>query len=222
MTRKDLQEKYNIIGENNDIQLFRKRGESKYSNGYCGNIRLTWGKAIFNDKSYSDIASLDAALVEWEKSLPYPVDTYCPLTNESYRIENRIVWYLTEKMGFRRGDGWDRNYVRQIGANCTLTFGIEREEEKIAINSTLGQYTFRNEVDNAEDGIATISSILNSCVLMMAKDMVDIIGVCDNKVTSDIEAYVKSNRCIFGLERVSFKDIMIERLESVLKQLKDS
>ena len=97
-----------------------------------------------------------------------------------------------------------------------------REEEKIAINSTLGQYTFRNEVDNAEDGIATISSILNSCVLMMAKDMVDIIGVCDNKVTSDIEAYVKSNRCIFGLERVSFKDIMIERLESVLKQLKDS
>ena len=47
MNRKDLQEKYNIIGENKDITLFSK-GPAKRGIGYTGNISLANGKAKFN------------------------------------------------------------------------------------------------------------------------------------------------------------------------------
>ncbi len=226
MTRKDLQEKYNIIGENKDIMLFRKRGEYSYGIGYCGNISLKNGKAvfIFNGKTYTDLETLDNALVEWEKSLPYPVDTYCPMTRESYRTESRIVWYLTEKMGFEHSkSGWEAGaYVRSIGPNSQLRFNVRQDlkNEKVDITSEFGGMTFTQSVDNAEDGIAVIDSIINGSVLMGAKDMVDIISACGEKITTEVEAYIPTKENFFGIKKVSFKDLMIARLENVLKQLK--
>lgn len=227
MTRKDLQEKYNIIGENKDIMLFRKSGEYSYGIGYCGNISLKNGKAVFNDfngQSYSDLETLDNALVEWEKSLPYPVDTYCPMTRESYRIDSRIVWHLTEKMGFEHSkSGWEAGaYVRSIGPNSQLRFNVRQdlENEKVDITSEFGGMTFTQSVDDADDGIAVVDSIINGSVLMMAKDMVDVISACGEKVTTEVEAFIPTKENFFGIKKASFKDLMIARLENVLKQLK--
>ena len=223
MTCNDLNTKYNIIGENKDIMLFRKRGEFTYGIGYCGNISLKNGKAVFNGKSYSDLETLDKALIEWEKSLPYPVDTYCPMTRESYRTESRIVWHLTEKMGFEYGKGWEAGvYVRSIGPNSQLRFNVRQdlENEKVNITSQFGGMTFTQSVDNAEDGIAVINSIINGTVLMGAKDMVDIISACGEKITTEVEAFIPTKENIIGIKQVSFKELMIARLESVLSQLK--
>lgn len=79
MTRRDLQEKYNIFGNNNDISLYRKKGEYTHGIGYCGNVKINNGTVSFNKHRYFDIESLDKALREWEASLPWPVDTYNPL-----------------------------------------------------------------------------------------------------------------------------------------------
>ena len=225
MTRKDLETKYNIIGNNNDIALCRKRGEFNYGIGYCGNISLKNGKAVFNGKSYADIASLDNALVEYAKTLPYPIDTYFPQYREGWKVESRIIWYLTEKMGFKAvHHGWDLAYERAIGPSFSLAFYIDKEKTdvdgKVVIVSKYAEYHFRSAVDNAEDGIATINTIVNTSILEMAKDMVDTLSVCDNKVMSEIEAYVPSNKSIFGVEKVSFKDMMIAALENQLKALK--
>lgn len=226
MTRNDLKTKYNIIGENKDIMLFRKHGEKTYGIGYCGNITLKNGKVIFNGKTYSDLETLDNALVEWEKSLPYPVDTYCPMTRESYRTESRILWHLTEKMGFEASkSGWEAGlYVRSVGPNSQLRFKVRQdlENEKVDITSQFGGMTFTQSVDNAEDGIAVIDSIINSSVLMEAKDMVDIISACGEKVTADVEAFIPTKENFFGIKQVSFKDLMIARLESILAQLKEA
>lgn len=226
MTREDLKTKYNIIGENKDIMLFRKSGEYTYGIGYCGNITMKNGKMIFNEKSYSDLESLDKALVEWEKTLPYPVDTYCPMTRETHRVENRIIWYLTEKMGFERSkSGWDVGvYVRSIGPNSQLHFNVRQdfENEKVNITSQFGGMTFTQSVDNAEDGIAVIDSIVSGSVLMGAKDMVDIISACGEKVTTEVEAFIPTKENMFGIKQVSFKDLMISKLENILKQLKNS
>lgn len=226
MTRKDIETKYNIIGENKDIMLFRKRGEFTYGIGYCGNISLKNGKAIFNGKTYNDLETLDNALVEWEKSLPYPVDTYCPMTRESYRAESRIVWHLTEKMGFEHSkSGWEAGlYVRSIGPNSQLHFNVRQdlENEKVNITSQFGGMTFTQSVDNAEDGIAVIDSIINGSVLMGAKDMVEIISACGEKVTAEVEAFIPTKENILGIKKVNFKDLMIARLENVLNQLKSS
>lgn len=225
MTRNDIKTKYNFIGENKDIMLFRKSGEFTYGIGYCGNISLKNGKAVFNGKSYSDLETLDNALVEWEKSLPYPVDTYCPMTRESYRTESRIVWHLTEKMGFESSkSGWSVGvYVRNIGPNFQLHFNVRQDlkNEKVNITSQFGGMTFTQSVDNAEDGIAVIESIVNGSVLMMAKDMVDVISVCGEKVNTEVEAYIPTKENLFGIKKVNFKDLMIVRLESILAQLKE-
>lgn len=226
MTRNDIKTKYNFIGENKDMMLFRKSGEFTYGIGYCGNITLKNGKVIFNGKTYNDLETLDNALVEWEKSLPYPVDTYCPMTRESYRTESRIIWHLTEKMGFERSkSGWESGpYVRSIGPNSQLRFNVRQdlENEKVDITSQFGGMTFTQSVDNAEDGIAVVDSIISSNVLMGAKDMVDIISACGEKVTTEVEAYVPTNENFFGIKKVNFKDLMIARLESILAQLKEA
>lgn len=224
MTRKDIETKYRFLGKNDDIMLFRKSGEYTYGIGYCGNISLKNGKAVFNGKSYSDLETLDEALVEWEKSLPYPVDTYCPMTRESYRTESRIIWHLTEKMGFEPSkSGWEAGaYVHSVGPNSQLHFSVRQDlkEEKVNITSQFGGMTFTQTVDNAEDGIAVIDSIVNGSVLMGAKDMVDIISACGEKITTEVEAYVPTKENFLGIKKVNFKDLMIARLESVLNQLK--
>ena len=223
MTRKDLQEKYNIIGENKDLSLYRKSGEFSYGAGWCGSIALKNGKAVFNGKAYSTIADLDNALVEWEKSLPYPVDTYSPLYRESYKVDSQLTYYLTERLGFKsRHRDWESYYAKEIGDNCELTFSLEQDTEKecVRIFSRFGAYHFTQEVTDTETGVAVISSIVNGECLSMAKDMVDLMSVCDAKVVADIEAYTQTNENIFGIKPVSFKDMMIERLEKALAQLK--
>lgn len=224
MTRKDIQEKYNFIGDNNDISLYRKKGEFSYGMGYCGNITLKKGNAVFNGKTYKDIESLDNALVEWEKSLNFPVDTYNPMTKESYRVESRLIWYLTEKMGFKSMySDWNHYYAKDIGPNFQLRFDIKQhfEHEKVQISTTFKTMSFTQEVDNTEEGLAVINSIVKGTVLMMAKDVVDVMSVCGNEVTTEIDAYVPANN-IFGQKKVSFKELMIEKLEETLKQLKES
>ena len=225
MTRKDIGAEYNFIGKNEDMMLFRKSGKFSYGIGYCGNITLKNGKAIFNGKPYTDLVSLDNALVEWEKSLPYPVDTYCPMTRDSYRTESRIVWYLTEKMGFEAStSGWNTGlYVHNIGPNSQLSFNIrqDHDNEKVNITSNFGGMTFTQSIDDADKGIDVINSIINGSVLMMAKDIVDIISACGEKITTEVEAFIPTKENFFGLKQVSFKDLMIARLENVLTQLKN-
>lgn len=222
MNRKDLQEKYNIIGENKDIALFTKERENGI--GYCGNISLVRGKAVFNGEKYATINALDHAIREWGEGLEYPVDSYCPLYNETWRTESRIIWYLRDKLGFKQVTrNWEMVYEKPIGPSFKLAFFVEKErndEGKIAITSKYGPYTYRNSVDNAEDGIASINTIVSVSVSEMAKDIIEVISVCPVGVSDTIEAYVPSNKSILGFEKVSFKDLMIQRLEQQLKALK--
>ena len=224
MTRKDLIEKYNIFGRNENISLYRKKGEFNFGAGYCGNISLINGNAMFNGEKYSDIQTLDTALREWEKSLDFPVDTYNPMYNEIYRVKDRIEWYLTEKMGFEVSYGtissWDGKYVRKIGTDAKFVVNLELSDV-VVIFMHIGDYSMTYKAINAESGIAAINSVLNGFVLMMAKDMVEVISSCDGSVAADVDAFVRSNSNIFGYEKVDFKELMIEKLELQLKALKN-
>jgi len=223
MTRKDLQEKYNIIGENKDIMLFRKGEDKGTGIGYAGNISLVRGSAVFNGEKYATINALDHALREWGEGLEYPVDSYCPMYNETWRTESRIIWYLRDKLGFKQVTrNWEMVYEKPIGPSFNLEFfiGKELDEGKIGITSKYGPYIYRNSVDNAEDGIASINTIVSVSVSEMAKDMIEIISVCPVGVSDTIEAYVPSKRNILGFEKVDFKTMMIQRLEEQLKVLK--
>jgi len=222
MTRKDLQEKYNIIGDNKNICLYRKRGEYFRGLGYCGNISLNNGKAEFNGKKYTDLDSLDNALLDWEKSLKYPVDSYNPMMRENYRTESRIIWYLEEKLGFKsaRGPYTYNKYVKNIGPNCQLSFAIENEDERINIISRYGDVSFAIVAEDADEAIEGIDSIISCSVLEMSHDMIDLLSICKESVSTGVKAYIESNKNILGFEKVDFKTLMIERLERQLKMLK--
>ena len=224
MNRKDLFEKYNIIGDNKYITLYRKKGEYKYGFGYCGNIILKNNKAYFNDIAYSTIEELDKALVEWENSLPYPVDTYNPMMRKGYRIESQLVWYLTEKLGFKLNTtDWKSNYIKKIGDSFELTFEIKQkniDNNIVTISSFYGDYYFTQDVDNTEEGIRIIDTLVNYETLTMAKDFVDIVCCCGEKVTNEIDTIVRDNSNILGFRKINFKKLMIDKLENVLKELK--
>ena len=150
MTRNDLKKDFHLIGENKDIMLFYKNVPNGWAIGYCGNISLDRGKAVFNGNKYTDIEELKTAIKDWGDGLEWPVDTYCPMTRESYRLESRITWFLTEKMGFTyTKDTWVRNaYERKIGPNCRLCFLIESniDNEEVGISFTYGEFTFMQKV----------------------------------------------------------------------------
>ncbi len=224
MNRKDLQEKYNIIGKNDDICLYRKHGEYEGGFGYCGNVSLKNGKAVFNGVQYPTVEALDAALREWEKTLPWPVDTYNPMMRKGAIVEDRVVWYLTEKMGFKAVHAdWSVRYSKEIGINSSISFSVDRngiDSDKITIICPYGPYTFREEFTDAESAVAMISSLVRQQALQMSSGMVEALSVCPDVDVPEIEAYVKSNRNIFGIEKIDYKSMMISLLENELKKLK--
>lgn len=228
ITRKVLSEKYNIIGENKDIVLYRKKEDIHYSNrglGYCGNVQLVNGKVIFNGKKYSDIDSLDNALIEWENSLEFPIDTYNPMMREGAKLYSKIDWFLCEKMGFKtKVINWESYYIKSFGIDFALKFTLKNsyEDESVNITCSFGGIHFTQNFTDVNEGIALISTITQNCVLSMAKDVVDALAVIPKERTTEIETFVNSNKNIFGIEKVSFKDLMINMLERELKALKES
>lgn len=226
MNRKDLQDKYNIIGDNDDICLYRKSGEYSRGFGYCGNIKLRNGQAIFNGKHYKDVEILDKALREWEAILPWPVDTYNPMMRKGSVLEDRVAWYLTEKMKFNRvwGD-WSTSYsyTKEIGTNSSITFNLERsriDDDKITISKQFGPYTFIQEFTDADEAVAMIASLVRQDVLQMSSGMVEALSVCPDTDVPEIRAFVKTKSNIFGFEETDFKSVMISMLETELKRLK--
>lgn len=223
MTRNDLKETFNILGENKDLALFYKDKSNCMGIGYCGNISLVNGKAVFNGKKYGDVESLRTALVEWEKSLKWPVDTYCPLTRESYRIRERVEWFLTDKLGFKGvNHNWDYVYERAIGPEFKISFMVSNKDDKVEISSRYGEYTFYNQIENAEDGVKIISTLVREYALSMASDIVGVVSDCPDTDIAEINAIMDTNTNMFGFKPVDYKTTMINLLENELEKLKDT
>ena len=227
ITLAELKEKYNILGDHGHYSLYRKKGEYTYGFGYCGEIELDNGRAIFNNEAYINIDSLDKALRELESSLPWPVDTYNPLLRKGAVLEDRVTWYLTEKMGFKSTNkDWQRYYIKEIGPNCNISFEVERakdlDDDYVTIVSSYGSYFFRSKFTDADEAVKTISAIVKSEVLQMASGIVDALSFCGNFEIPNLELYTKSNANIFGIEKVDFKSTMISLLENELKKLKSN
>lgn len=224
MTRKDIEEKFVIIGNNSELSLFTKKENSNRAANYVATVSLTRGKIHFNGKTFSDLDEFEVEAKKWAESLPWPVDTYSPFYNERCRLENRLSWYLTEKLGFSAN--WESrslSYTRKIGEDCTLSFSFDNrdvKENETSIYSQLGPYTFITSVKDADEGVSIITTIVRNSVLGMATDMIDLLGRLPDKTTTEINTYIRNNRNIFGFEKVDFKSIMIDSLEKQLKALK--
>ena len=114
-------------------------------------------------------------------------------------------------------------YVKNVGPNCQIFFGFgsrQMDEETVTLVSQYGGVTFRSEFDDIDKAVDFISAIVRESVLQMSSDMVNLLSSLPDTKVPDIEAYVKSNKNIFGLEKVDFRGMMISLLENELKKLK--
>ena len=212
---------FNIIGENKDLALFYKNKSNCRGIGYCGNISLVNGKAVFKGKKYGDIEGLMGALVRWENSLKWPVDTYCPLTRPSYRMEQRVTWFLTEKLGFKRVfKEWEYAYEKTIGPEFEISFNISNKSDVVEITSKYGIYTFNYTVKDENEAVKMLSSLVRQYALSMAADVINLVSACPDTDIAEINAYVETNSNIFGFKPVDYKTTMINLLEKELKKLK--
>ena len=139
-------------------------------------------------------------------------------------LEDRVIWYLTEKMGFKAiSSNWQVHYSKEIGINSSISFIVDRagmEDEKITIVCPFGPYTLRQEIADVDEAVAMISSMVRQQVLQMASGIVEALSVCPDVEVPEMEAYVKSNRSLFGIERIDYKSMMVSLLEKELKKLK--
>ena len=220
MNRQDLKSKYFISGTNADLRLCRN--DTWYQ--YCGNVSLKRGKVWFNGKSYSDLESLDNALLQYAETLPYPITTYDPSLNELCRVENQLRYILIDKFKFCQSSdiGYHSGqlYVRKVGPNVGLRLNMRTTDTGIDLSLRYGKYTFDQTVTSTEEGITYINSMINTVVSMTARDMVELLSKCSGNISSEIDAFVDSNTNILGFERVDFKTLMISTLEEQLKALK--
>lgn len=220
MNRQDLKTKYYIFGINADLRLHRI-GEFTY----CGSVSLKRGKVWFNGKSYSDLESLDNALLKYAETLPYPIDTYDPSKKELCKVEQQLHYVLINKFKFCKsseiGAGYyEQVYVRKLGPNICLRLGMRNTDIGIDLSLRYGKYTFDQTVTSTDEGLVYINSMVNTVVAMAVKDMVELLSSCSGNISSDIDAFVDSNTNILGFERVDFKTLMISTLEEQLKALK--
>lgn len=222
MNRKDLEQKFHIYGNNNNVSLYTKERAS-CGLGYLGSISLINGKAKFDGKSYSDLESLYSAIKEWGDSLEWSVGTYDPMLNERYRLKSRIAWYLKEKLGFKldtsvRQEG--EKYIHKIGPGYYICIRIFDVNDEVSIASKFAGMTFEQKVEDADTAVASISHMIHSEILMMAKDMIDALSLLPDKEMTDIEMFVDSKKNFFGIEKVDFKSVMVDLLETELKKIK--
>jgi hypothetical protein len=225
MTREDLKTNYLILGKNDGISLYNKNNKGA-GLGYCGTISLVKGKAKFEGKNYADIESLDKALREWAASLEWPVGTYDPMLNESYRTEMRITSALTDRFGFKASknfEDWNMGfkYLREIGPDFALSFNVSRtKDDKISLYTKFGALSYMQDFDDANAAVNFISTVITTSVLQMATDMVDMLALCPESKVTEVNTYIKTNNSIFGWEKADFKSLMINSLEKTLKELK--
>ena len=224
MTRKDLEERFVLFGHNDNISLYRKRTEETVF-GYCGSIRLERGKATFNGHVYADVDSLDSALTEWGEALEWPVTSYDPMLNDTYRLESRLITWLEDKMHFKQKEGtWERGntYIRKIGPGFEIFFTLDRsmKDDKVQIYSKYAGMSIMQDVSTPEEGVAVMSSFIRSTILTMATDIIDALADCPEADNAEIRAFVASKNNIFGFEEVDYKKVMISELEKQLKKLK--
>ena len=78
------------------------------------------------------------------------------MTNETYRLLDRITWYLTDKLGFVEDrSNWGDGYVygRNIGPGYAIVFRIYNIHDEITIASKYAGLTFSQTVKDTDDAV---------------------------------------------------------------------
>ena len=225
-----LGERYDVIEHDGGYCLYDKERPAKRSvHKYIGRFYISTDKKrySFNDNYYKDVESLVKAMDDYNATLPFDADIYCPIFKNSYRIEIALFDYL-ESLGFEREWGRGHRYFKNDCFGqciCDLTVQVEEGTTKGVIRRniiTSDEYRIQftdSPFSDLDSAIASVNTILATYVASVDAAAMDIL----NKITHSRSALLLDTT--FDMRTLSkFEEDgrlkMIEVLEKELEQLK--
>lgn len=225
-----LGERFTTIEHDGGYCLYDKKRHAKRSNyKYIGKFYISSNKKqyAFGDKYYDDVESLVKAMDEYNSTLPFDIDIYNPLFNNSYRIEIALSDYL-QSFGFVHECGLESRYVlNDCYGQCICDLSVHVED-----NTTMGFIT-RNIITTDKDkmiradspfsdldsAVASVNTILATYVVSVDAAAMNVL----NKITNSRSALLLDTT--FNVRALSEftengRQRMIEALEKELEQLK--
>ena len=231
-----LGERYEVLEHDGGYCLYDKQRPAKRSNAkYIGKFYISSNKNqyAFNEKYYKDVESLVKAMDDYNATLPFDADIYCPIFKNSYRIEIALHDYL-ESLGFKMDRGIDAIYGTRYIKNdcfgqciCDLTVWVKDETTEGVITRNIltpdksKEFTTDSPFNDLDSAIASVNTILATYVASINAAAMNIL----NKITHSRSALLLDTT--FDVRNLSKfvedgRVKMIEVLEMELEQLKGS
>lgn len=192
---------------------------------YLGFIKLSNNNNnyIFNNKKYTDPASLIKDIEEYNSTLPFDPEIYNPSYRENYKIEMAVDDYL-KGLGFEvPSTGSGEVYTLKANNNATIC----EIRVKIDFDSTKGEImTFPNDnsivtckFDGLDSAIGAINSIISPDLLIIQSKIVGSLCKLTTQRSNDAVNKIKFEPNTLSATIVDFKKELIERLKEELKNL---
>lgn len=187
---------------------------------------------LFNNQKYNNVNKLLEAVNEYNATLQFPCWLYDNFMRKSFSEEQKIDWYLTEVLGFKKSnDVWGENDAYEYtdiygGKIMELRFEMNRSDSnnyeetngKICKRAKLGWiYT---KFDDASDAVKIINSLFNAEAALLIKNLVDSLGKSNGGFSDMKDAEMGTIESIINGTQVKYADFIIPKLEELLSALK--
>ena len=229
-----LGERYEVLELDGGYCLYDKERPAKRTKyKYIGKFYISSDKRqyAFNDKYYKDVESLVKAMDDYNATLPFDADIYCPIFKNSYRIEIALHDYL-ESLGFAMDRGMSGRYSTRYIKNdcfgqcfCDLNVWVKDETTEGVITRNIltpdenKVFTTDSPFNDLDSAIASVNTILATYVASINAAAMNIL----NKITHSRSALLLDTT--FDVRNMTKftedgRKKMIEVLEKELEQLK--
>lgn len=229
-----LGERYEVLEHDGGYCLYDKERPAKRTKyKYIGKFYISSDKKqyAFNDKYYKDVESLVKAMDDYNATLPFDADVYCPMFKNSFRIEIALYDYL-ESLGFTTDCGMNstrgKRYIKDDCFGqciCDLTVWVKDGTTEGVITRNIltpdksKEFTTDSPFEDLDSAIASVNTILATYVASINAASMNIL----NKITHSRSALLLDTT--FDVRNLSKfvedgRKKMIEVLEKELEQLK--
>ena len=190
-------------------------------------------KVTYNGKEYKvgDIDTLIEDFRAYNKTLPFPANTYNPALRLSARVEMQIGWHL-RTIGFKYVNEWkgDKGYFLYDSNMKTimgLDFVVEDEGNGTIFMFTDSTYNFIScKFKTAEEAMSIINSFVVANLAMIADKCIETIGMCGTRLSplSDATEHDMKNTisAILGTNTKRYIDTIYPMLKKLVNKIEEN
>lgn len=175
---------------------------------------------IWNDKKYTDVNALMRDVNKFNATREFPAYTYNPQYIESWQNSSKLHWFLTEKLNMKYNNSC--YYVddsRSKIFDVNVEFAFSENEANTALYHIFGETLYQSFSDISEV-CKQITSLYTAAIASQIATAAEL----EKNIPADIElgdisAIKTFNKSTWNFD--SAKNILISRLETILKKLKE-